>query len=442
MNIFLRLLLVLSVGVVSSACVAAENEVPNRTPEEIEKLVSSIALYPDSLVALILPAATESADVVLAARFLSYGGKEADIDKQFWHDSVKSLAHYPDLVKWMDENLDWTQQMGEVFATQPAEVMAAIQRLRAHARANGLLNDTPEQRVVVEQEVVYIVPANPGCIYIPRYDPEILWMRRSYHGSFISFSLGFGVGNWLFYDCDWPGRTIWMHRRHPGWAYHPGWRPPAPAVRVNVVTEWRPPMHFSHRTDLHGHRPPPVVVVPRPFGPEHRFDNRDRRDDFRNRAPHRPTPPAQNVPGRPPVTHVSPVTPVAPMTHIGVAPSHQPPPAPAVSEHRPQYNPGHMTPPTPPAHEPRSHDSRPPQQRIHSSPPPTAPGSATETLHRPVPPPQPAVSTPTAPSRPDGTPRHAAPPPPAPSSNDNSNDSNNRNNNGNDGGRRNSRYAH
>lgn len=454
MKKLLRLLLILSVGVVSNACVAATTEVPNRSPEEIEKLVAPIALYPDSLVALILPASTESADVVLAARFLSYGGKESDIEKQFWNETVKSLAHYPDLVKWMDENLDWTQQMGEVFAAQPTDVMAAIQRLRAHARANGLLTDTPQQHVVVEQEVVYIVPANPGCIYIPRYDPEVLWMRSNFHGSFISFGLGLGVGNWLFYDCDWPGRTIWMHRRHPGWVYTPFWRPPPPAVRVNVVTAWHPSTHYFHRVEQHGHRPPAVVVVPRPFGPEHRFHSPgpDFRDDHRDRGPGpgRPTPPAQHFPGRPPMTTVAPVGPVTPMTQVGVAPTNRhPTPPPAVHGPRPGFNSDNRPGPTPPPSAPRVQEPRPPQrQREHFAPPPT-PGAGPATMHRPTPPAQPAVSAPPSPpsapvQRPSNQPRNFSPPPappaaPAPAaqpSNDKNNNSNN-SNNGNDGdGRR------
>ncbi len=325
MNTLLRLLLILSVGVVLPARVAAADDVPNRTPEEIEKLVSPIALYPDSLVALILPASTESSDVVLAARFLSFGGKESDIEKQFWHESVKALAHYPEIVRWMDENLEWMQQLGGVFAGQPADVMTAIQRLRADARARGLLADTPQQRVVVEHEVVYIVPSNPSYIHIPRYDPEVLWMRRPWHGSFISFSMGFGVGNWLFYDCDWPGRTIWVHRRHPGWVYRPFWRPPPPAARVHVVTAWKPAPHMHHRNhDRPGHRGPTVVVVPR-YRDDERRAGHDRRDDHRGR---------EHDFGR---TRMPPVRPVAPgyprVVDGGVhRPGGMPPPAARVDD--------------------------------------------------------------------------------------------------------------
>ena len=232
----------------------------------MEKLVSPIALYPDSLVALILPASTASSDVVLAARFFAGGGEQADIGKQFWAESVKSLAHYPDIIKWMDDNLEWSQQMGEVFAAQPADAMAAIQHLRAQAYAKGLLESTPQQRVVAENEVIYIVPASPEIIYVPRYDPEILWMHRTWSGPFISFGLGFGIGNWLYYDCDWSGRMIWVHNRHPGWVYTPGWRPQPRAVAGRVVVEqvWRPDPRYYHARPS-GYRPSPVVVLPRRF---------------------------------------------------------------------------------------------------------------------------------------------------------------------------------
>jgi hypothetical protein len=455
MKKLLRLLLVLSVGVVSNACIAATNDVPNRTPEEIEKLASPIALYPDSLVALILPASTESADVVLAARFFSYGGQEADIEKQFWHDTVKSLAHYPDLVKWMDENLDWTQQMGEVFGAQPADVMAAIQRLRAHARANGLLVDTPQQRVVVEQEVVYIVPSNPSCIYIPRYDPDILWMHSGFRGSFLSFGVGFSVGNWLFYDCDWAGRTIWMHRRHPGWVYNPYWRPPPPSVRVNVVTEWHPSTHYLHRTSQHDHRPPAVVVVPRPFGPERRFysPGPDRHDDHRGNGPSRPVQPGQHFSGRPPSPTVAPVVPVTPMTHVGVAPTQQSPSTPTTvptQRHRPNPNVEGRNPagsePTPRTHEPHNY-----QQRTNPSTPPPMPGPATATLRRPSPPAQPASGpTPVYPApsrpvsagvapRPSSPPAPSAPPPQTSQSTSDNNSNSSNSNSGNDSNGRHSR---
>lgn len=352
MKILLRMLLVLSVSLAVSLRLSAENDDPKLPPEEIEKLVSPISLYPDSLVALILPAATESADVVRAARFLAGGGQQSDIEKQFWHESVKSLAHYPDIVKWMDQNLEWTQQIGGAFAEQPADVMAAIQRQRAHARAAGLLTDTPQQRVVVEQELIYITPVDARMIYIPRYDPDVLWMRRPYEGAFISFGIGFSIGDWLFYDCDWMGRTIWVHRRHPGWAYHPGWRPPPPAVRVNVVKEWHP--RYNHRSSPVWHHQQAPVVVPRPFGfhqaddPRHHDSRHHQRVDRvpeapRHREPERPVSPPEVAPRHAPRGMTQPSPHTGGVMRATPPPSNLPPPAnitrPAVPE-PPRHNAG------------------------------------------------------------------------------------------------------
>lgn len=93
---------------------------------------------------------------------------------------MRSLARYPDVIKWLDENLAWTQQLGTAFLAQPAEVMQAVQRLRARARAAGTLIDTPQQKVITEGEVILIEPASPTVIYVPRYDPEVVYVSRPY----------------------------------------------------------------------------------------------------------------------------------------------------------------------------------------------------------------------------------------------------------------------
>src|SRR6185295_10263232 len=154
---------------------------PVRTQQELDQLFGPIALYPDALVALILPAATVPSDVVMAARFLRDNGDPSRLESESWDDSVKSLSHYPDVVKWMDENLAWTKQAGEAFVAQPADVMNAIQRLRAAARAAGTLIDTPQQRIVIEEDNIAIIPADPEIIYVPRYDPEVVYISRPYY---------------------------------------------------------------------------------------------------------------------------------------------------------------------------------------------------------------------------------------------------------------------
>ena len=323
MKTFVCFLLALSFSIPLLA--QQEAAAPKFPQEELDKLVAPIALYPDSLIALILPSSTTSSDVVLAARFLSDGGDQAAIDNQPWSDSVKSLAHYPDVVKWMDENLAWTRQMGDVFEAQPADVMSAIQRMRAQARAVGLLTDTPQQKVVMQEEEICIVPAQPDIIYVPRYDPEILWMRRPYYGTFMTFGIGFGVGNWLFYDCDWHDRGIWVHHRTPGWVYRPGWHRPSNEVHVVVGAPWRPdPRRFHPGRPTHA--PMPMAVRPRGMDDQRRdFHGRSERDHQNIRPDARSdrfVGPAQGSPRAPQHT----VTPPPPVSrpHQAVGPQSQP----------------------------------------------------------------------------------------------------------------------
>lgn len=271
---------------------------PAAQPGSLDELVAPIALYPDALVALILPASTVSSDVVLAARYLASNADRTQIDSQPWDTSVKGLARYPDVIAWMDENLEWTQRLGEAYLDSSQEVMAAIQRDRARAQASGLLTNTEQQQVVIEDGYIRIIPAQTDVIYVPRYDPEIVYVERPiYYGPdpWITFGIGFGVGSWLAYDCDWHSRRIWIdHHRHrwhdrgrhdwrhprfpnrPGHVHNPDWEP------------WKPkpgrvaPPHRRHFDPGHRNLPRPVPIAGAPrFDREHRrprIDREDRRD--------------------------------------------------------------------------------------------------------------------------------------------------------------------
>jgi hypothetical protein len=197
------------------------------SPEVIDELVGPFALYPDPLIALILPASTVPSDLTLASRYLARGG--TDFDNQSWDDSVISLARYPEVVIWMDENLAWTTAVGSAFVAQPVDVMNSIQRLREAAAVAGNLNDTPQQNVVSEvvEEVTYIriVPAQPELIYVPYYDPGVVYYERGpdFFGNVISFGAGFALGSWLNYDCDWGRRGIYRGDYYSGWNQNQNW---------------------------------------------------------------------------------------------------------------------------------------------------------------------------------------------------------------------------
>jgi hypothetical protein len=235
------------------------------TAEQLDQLLGPIALYPDALIALILPAATFPSDVVLAARYLN-GGDPARVDEQPWDDSVRALAHYPDVVKWMDENLQWTQQLGQAFLGQPADVMNSVQRLRAEARAAGTLVDTPQQQVVVESDAISIMPTQPDVIYVPYYDPDVVYVHHEgYHGPFFSFSVGFPAGFWLGYNVDWGHRRLWVvdHReRERYWHDQRDWRRPVFPTHPNG----------EHDVARHAWAPPTGSRFPRPPAPAARAE--------------------------------------------------------------------------------------------------------------------------------------------------------------------------
>jgi hypothetical protein len=172
---------------------------------ELDLLLGPIALYPDPLIAVLLPAATQPSEIVLAARFLDRVGDYNLIEEQRWSDSVKALAYYPEVVRWMDENLEWTRQVGEAFLNQPEDVMATIQRLRAMAQSLGNLQSTPQQIVELSDGEIDILPANPDLVYVPTYEARPVYTQP---GAPIWFSNSVRTGPWLKHDWDWHNKRV------------------------------------------------------------------------------------------------------------------------------------------------------------------------------------------------------------------------------------------
>lgn len=193
---------------------------PVLSSDQLNELLGPVALYPDPLISLILPASTVPSDIVLANRFITSGGSVDELEDKPWDPSVKGLARYPDTLKWMDENLDWTSQVGDAFTEQPEQVMAAIQALRAKAKAMGNLVDTPEERIVQDDDNIRVIPAEPDAIYVPSYDPQVVYVQSSPSVPLVYFSQPYGVGPWLDYDCDWHHRRLYRGEWSRGWDYH------------------------------------------------------------------------------------------------------------------------------------------------------------------------------------------------------------------------------
>jgi hypothetical protein len=152
---------------------AAGGAPPPPAADDLTQLVGRIALYPDDLIAIILPAATSPLQIVQADRYLDKrkSDPKLPIDDK-WDDPVKSLLNYPDIVKMMSNDLDWTSALGEAVVADQGAVLESVQVFRRQAQAAGNLKTDTKQVVKTEKEVIIIEPADPQVVYVPQYNPS------------------------------------------------------------------------------------------------------------------------------------------------------------------------------------------------------------------------------------------------------------------------------
>lgn len=223
------------------------------TRDELEKLLAPYALYPDALLAQLLPASAYPIEIVQASRWLAENKalvSKADfsaIDSKSWDPSVKALVRFPDVIELLNRDLDATTDLGDAFVNQPEDVAAMIQDLRRRAEKTGALKSTPQQRVTTrkqgETEYVVVEPADPGVIYVPSYDPVAVYDTGvPYYSGVIGFGAGIVVGAAINNVWDW-GRG-WVYP--PRWPGYPGYRPGGGNMNVgndiNIGNgdRWRP----------------------------------------------------------------------------------------------------------------------------------------------------------------------------------------------------------
>jgi hypothetical protein len=194
-----------------------------QTPEQLQDLVAPIALYPDSLVAQILAAATFPEQVVEADRWVQAhpdlkGTALGDaVNDMPWDPSVKALTGFPSVLGNMDKNLSWTSSLGDAYYNQPQDVMNAIQVMRHKAEDAGTLKSTAQQTVNNQGSTIVIQPAQPDVVYVPAYDPWIVygppllpwpgWYAYPgiwFGGPYLSFGFGFGIGWYGGFGWGWP----------------------------------------------------------------------------------------------------------------------------------------------------------------------------------------------------------------------------------------------
>lgn len=249
---------------------------PLLSADQLDDLVAPIALYPDVLVAQILPAATFPQDVVEAERLVQqYGGDAAPIDQQNWDPSVKAIAHHLEVLDIMNERLDWTRALGDAVSNQQQDVLDAIQRMRARAEQTGALKDTPEQSVQNEGGDIVIQPADPQVIFVPEYDPQVVYVDggAGYETPAVTFGVGVPPGPWLNMDCDWRNHHVY----YGGWGYRHGFAHTDQNVNVNRqanINNINPQANINRQANI-GHAVQTNVAnlnrpwkpTPRPYDP-------------------------------------------------------------------------------------------------------------------------------------------------------------------------------
>jgi len=205
---------------------------PVNKQQELDQLLAPIALYPDALIAQILMASTYPLEVVEAARWtkehpnVKDKALEDEMQKQTWDESVKALTAVPQVLKHMNENLSWTQKLGDAFLADQATVLATVQSLRQKASQAGNLKSTPEQTVkteTVENKTVYVIEsAKPETVYVPTYNPSTIygpWPYPSYppyymyppgyaYAPGLAFATGVFVGAAIWGNCNWGGNNV------------------------------------------------------------------------------------------------------------------------------------------------------------------------------------------------------------------------------------------
>jgi hypothetical protein len=226
------LAVLLSMTAVAQPVAQEATKAPTFKPEELEQIVAPIALYPDSVLAQVFMASTYPLEIVQAARWskehpdVKGDALQKEMQKQSWDASVKSLTYFPDVLAMMNEKLDWTQKLGDAFLAQQKDVMDAVQRLRAKAKAEGNLESSKEQTVRTEPApagastttIIYVEPADPQVVYVPTYNPVVVYGAWPYPAyppyyyyppgyvaatSFFSFTFGVAVGGALWGNCNW-----------------------------------------------------------------------------------------------------------------------------------------------------------------------------------------------------------------------------------------------
>lgn len=223
------------------AAAPADQEAASLSADQLDSLVAPIALYPDPLLAQVLAASTYPLELVQLQQWLEKNKTLKDkalvdaVQKQPWDPSVQAMAALPDVVKRLVDDIQWVADLGNAFLAQESDVLDAVQRMRAKAKEKGNLKSNEqmkvETKVVESKQVIVVEQANPQVVYVPTYDPVVVYGAPVYPyppiyypppgyyaaGMAISFGVGLAMG------AAWGG----------GWGYNTGWNGGNNNININ-----------------------------------------------------------------------------------------------------------------------------------------------------------------------------------------------------------------
>lgn len=227
---------------------------PPLTAAELSDLVGPVALYPDDLLAIVLPASTYPLEIVQAARFLEQYEQDSTLKpSDDWDESVTALLNYPEVLRMMDEDIDWTWQLGDAVVNQQADVISAVESFRDRAYAAGNLKTDQYQTVNNSDGIIEIVPIDDQIIYVPYYEPERVLVRQVtpvyyyYPRPYPVYYYPYPVGYSFYNDFFWGVTTAYRI----GWSSH--------NLHVHHYSYWGHP-YYGHSYYGHYYRRPSVNI--------------------------------------------------------------------------------------------------------------------------------------------------------------------------------------
>ena len=255
---------------------ATGNEgIPLLGQSDLLEIVGPVALYPDDLLAIVLPASTYPLQIVQASRFLkdleSDPGLKPD---ENWDDSIVALLNYPEVVELLNEDLDWTWQLGEAVVAQQPDVLGAVESFRDSAYAAGNLRSDEYQNVSRDEGIIEISPANDDVIYVPYYEPEsvvVYQPQRVYHyyerpypvyyypyPNHYTFNRGFFWGVTTAFNIGWASNRLHVYHHsyagHPyyGRSYRDRWWYRKPSINIHNSVYINNSVHLSSQRHTRG----------------------------------------------------------------------------------------------------------------------------------------------------------------------------------------------